>query len=89
MESSTHICEFILLCMYKHLIALCTASHRTGNQDAELREVGAVGCKLIETKCTEGRWHCPGQTIGMKSQTFKGLHISQGSGYLATELVVI
>ena len=87
MESSTHICEYII--MYKQLIALRTASHRTGNQNAELGKVGAVGCKLIETKCTEGRWHCPGQTIGVKSQTFKGLHISQGIGYLATELVVV
>ena len=75
--------------MYKHLIALCTASHRTINQNAELGKVGAVSCELIETKCTKGRWHCPGQTIGMKAQTFKGLHISQGIGYLATKLVVV
>ena len=75
--------------MYEHLIALCTASHRTRNQNAELGKVGAVSCELIETKCTEGRWHCPGQTIGMKAQTFKGLHISQGIGHPAAELVVV
>ena len=88
MESSTHIYEYILS-PYKHLIALCTASHRAGNQDAELGKVGAVSCELIETQCAEGRWHCAGQTIGMKSQTFMGLYISQGRGNLSTELVVV
>ena len=88
MESSTHIFTSILS-PYKHLIALCTASHRTGNQDAELGKVGAVSCELIETKSAERRWHCAGQTVGMKSQTLKGLHIAKGRGYLATELVVV
>ena len=71
------------------LIALRTASHLTGNQNAELWKVGTVSCELVEAKSTKGRWHCPGQTIGMKTQTFEGLHISQGSGHLAAELVVV
>ena len=40
---------------YQHLIALGTAARGAGDQDAELREIGAVSCELFETKLAQ-RW---------------------------------
>ena len=40
---------------YKHLIALGAAARGAGDQDTELREIGAVSCELFETKLAQ-RW---------------------------------
>ena len=42
---------------YKHLIALGAAARGAGDQDTELREIGAVSCELFKTKCAQRWWY--------------------------------
>jgi len=73
----------------EELIAFCAASHGTEDQDTELRKIGTVGCELIEIECTQRRWYLSTNAVGVKSQPFQGLHISQGIWDPAIELVVV
>ena len=84
--TATH---FTRIVHHLELIAFCAASHGTEDQDTELREIGAIGCELIEPECTQRRWYLSTNTVGVKSQPFQGLHISQGIWDPAIELVVV